>query len=469
MKRTVTLSAIILLIITSAMAQIQSGIVKTRGRMIDGKYVQGKGLPGAIVAIKDRMDIGVKNSDGSFSFPARGKQFMVQSVTKKEYTLVDADAVPKTYLHSADTLFLVMERPDQLLQDELASQKRIRRTLQRQLEEREDEIEALKAENKITQEEYRQALQKLYADQENNEKLISEMAKRFSQLDYDRMDGFYRQVSHYIEQGELTKADSMLRSRGNLSKQIEAHLRTGETIQQKEKELKQAKAVYRHDNKELAQRCYSYYENFKMHHQNDSAAKYIEMRATLDTTNLEWLSEAADFIVTYLARYSDALKYYEAGLRHAIAQHGMESDSSALFYNNIGFTYSNQGDYSKALEYYQKALNIQEKIFGTEHPDVARSYNNIGFIYSNQGDYSKALEYDQKALNIREKIFGTEHPDVATSYNNIGIIYYSQGDYNMALEYYQKALNILEKIFGKEHQHYILVKENIEFIKQKVK
>ena len=32
----------------SMAAQTQSGVVKTRGRMIDGNYVPGKGLPGAL-------------------------------------------------------------------------------------------------------------------------------------------------------------------------------------------------------------------------------------------------------------------------------------------------------------------------------------------------------------------------------------------------------------------------------------
>ena len=52
---------------------------------------------------------------------------------------------------------------------------------------------------------------KLYEEQESNEQLISEMAKRYSELNYDQLDEFYRQVSSFIEDGELVKADSMLR------------------------------------------------------------------------------------------------------------------------------------------------------------------------------------------------------------------------------------------------------------------
>ena len=390
-------------------AQTQEGVVKTRGRMINGQHVPGKGLPGAVVSIKGRGDVGVKNSDGSFSFPVTDKQFQIVSVTKKEYQLVDADAAPKTYTHSGNKLYFIMETPEQIIQDKLDSERRICRTLQRQLQEREDEIETLKAENRISQQEYQQALQKLYANQRNNERLISDMAERYSTLDYDQMDELYRQVKQFIENGELAKADSLLKSRGDVNSQVEAYLREEKTIQEKEKELELAKAVRKHDLEELALRCYSHHEKFLMEHRNDSAAHYLELRAKLDTTNVEWQNDAATFIEEYQARYDNALEYLKRALRHSIIQYDEFSDWTATLYNNIGSIYNSQGDYDKALGYHNRALAILEKVFGTEHPDVAMSYNNIGSIHDSQGDYEKALEYHNRALAICEKVLGTEN------------------------------------------------------------
>ena len=65
------------------------------------------------------------------------------------------------------------------MQDKLESERKIRRTLQHQLQEKENEIEALKAENKISLQEFLQEMQKIYANQKSNEKLISEMAERY--------------------------------------------------------------------------------------------------------------------------------------------------------------------------------------------------------------------------------------------------------------------------------------------------
>ena len=63
-------------------------------------------------------------------------------------------------------------------------------------------------------------MQQLYDDQQNNDKLIADMAKRYSTLDYDQLDEFYRQVSYFIENGELTRADSLLRTRGDINVQV---------------------------------------------------------------------------------------------------------------------------------------------------------------------------------------------------------------------------------------------------------
>ena len=351
---------------------VQQGCVKTRGRMINGKHVPGQGLPGSIVSIKDRTAIGVKNNNGTFSFQVTDNQFRIDSVKKKDYVLLDADVASKTYTHTADTLFFVMETPEQILQDKLATERRLRRSLQAKLQTRENELDSLIALQKITQEEYQQSLQKLYAEQSENDKLISDMAERYSTLDYDQMDEFYRQVSYYIEQCEFVKADSLLKTRGNIHVQLEAAKQQGKAIQQEEEMLQQAKMVHQHDIDELAKRCYSYFENFKIQHQNDSAAYYLEQRMQLDTTNVEWLDEYADFLKKYLAQYN------------------------------------------RALEYYQQAFVIKKQIFGDSHPDVAISYNNIGRIYDAQGDYVRALEYHQQSLAIKIQMYGDSNPDVAT-------------------------------------------------------
>ena len=498
---------IALLIVSSVCLadSVQQGCVKTRGRMINGKHVPGQGLPGSVVSIKDRTAIGVKNSNGTFSFPVTDNQFRVDSVKKKDYVLLDADAASKTYTHTADTLFFVMETPERILQDKLATERRLRRSLQTKLQTRENELDSLIAIQKISQEEYQQSLQKLYAEQSENDKLISDMAERYSTLDYDQMDEFYRQVSYYIEQCEFVKADSLLKTRGNIHVQLESAKQQGQAIQQDEEKLQRAKIVHQHDIDELAKRCYSYYENFKMQHQNDSAAYYLEKRVQLDTTNAQWLDELADFLEEYLAQYEKALEYYQQALAinenikndskkilsfcniakvykdigdydaalaycekastlSMVDSVSLESNANARLYNILGIVYDVIGEYKIALDYHQMALSIRIKNQDQYLSEISESYNNIATTYANLGNHLKSLEFYQKAIAMLEDSQKEDNLYIATLYNNIGVIYYNLSDLSFSLEHFQKALKIRMKILGSHHPDIATTYNSIAFI-----
>ena len=343
-----------LLLVAGAFAQTQTqnGVVKTRGRMVGGKLVPGSLLDGTTVQVEGRQAILAK--DGNFSFPVSSGQYTLKSVTKQGYKLLDAEMCHQ-YNYSANPLAIVMEQPEQLMRDKLAAERKIRRQLQDQLREKEDRIEAMREQNAITQEQYNTALQELYSTQESNEKLISNMAKRYSELDYDQLDEFQRQVSYYIENGELAKADSLLRSRGDVAEQVNASLKSGAALQQKRQQLEKAGTVLAEETLEVAQRCYSYYELFVAKFNNDSAAYYLALRTSLDTTNIEWLCETGDFYMDFLADYDKAMSYYKIALRQSHKQNGDITGASLDAYNGIGLVFFEKADYDKAMEYLQKA------------------------------------------------------------------------------------------------------------------
>ena len=168
MKKCICFFAFLFFVVT-AFSQTQQGFVKTKGRMVNGKLVPGQGLKGTTISIKGRTAVLVNAEDGAFSFPVTNLQFHLDSVKKKGYQLIDMDLCPRTYNVSGNPLFIVMETPEQQLQDKLNAERKIRRNLQRQLQEKEDEIEAMKETNLISMEEYQNRLQQLYAEQENNE------------------------------------------------------------------------------------------------------------------------------------------------------------------------------------------------------------------------------------------------------------------------------------------------------------
>ena len=322
--RTLLFAVVIMLLDVSVFAQTQQGYVKTKGRMVDGQHIPGKGLKGATVFVRGRTPILVDSEDGSFSFPMPDQQFHLESVTKKGYQLVDLETCQKTYFRSSSPIYIVMETPEQLLEDKLNTERKIRRNLQKQLQNKEDELEALREEEQISEEEYQKALQKLYSEQENNERIIGDMAQRYAELDYDLLDEFYRQVSYFIENGELTKADSLLRTRGNITQQVKDIQLRGQNLQEEKEQIEKVRAVQQADTEEAARHCKSLADKYQAQHQNDSAAYYLELRAQLDTTNIEWQYAAGEYIQVNSADYDKAFPYLQRALRLSEQQHGQD-------------------------------------------------------------------------------------------------------------------------------------------------
>ena len=455
-KRLVLLLLLAVSASANAQTQIQNARVKTRGRMVDGQYVPGKGLPGTVVSIEGITDIGVRNSNGTFSFPVEDNNYYVKSVAKNEYALLDSDAAPKFYNYSEDTLYFVMGMPEQMFEDLLEAKDKIRKTLECEWKNAMAEIKRLKEENRISQEEYLEKLEQLMSNQEKNEDLVNEMAKRYSTLDYDQLDVFYKKVNSYIEEGKLTKADSMLRSRGNVSAQIDAQLEKEESIRHREEEIAKAKSVLMHDKKELEQRCYSYFESFKMQHEYDSAAYYIEQRARIDTLNVEWQLDAAEYLYEQ-KQYSKAERYLESSLK--LSRDLIKSDYSFVTYvaqslNNLANLYSDTQRYSDAEQMYEESLEIYRKL-SKDNPqvyesDVAMALNNLANLYKNIQRYSDAEQMYEESLEIRRKL-AKDNPqvyesDVAMALYNLASLYKNIQRYSESEQMYVESLEMYRRL-----------------------
>ncbi len=409
-------------------AQTQQGVVKTRGRMENGVLQPGVGLQGATVQVEDRQAV-VSGANGKFSFPLHANTYLLKSVKKQGYELMDME-VCRRYNYSPNPLYLIMDTPAQLRNDRLAAERKIRRDLQRRLQEREDEIEALQA----SQEEKDSLLQALYLQQTDNEKLIADMAQRYSMLDYDQLDEFYRQVAYFIENGELTRADSLLRLRGDVNSQVTEQLHKQEVVQQKKRELAQAEATLHAENEELARRCMSYYDSFCMQHQNDSAAHYIDLRAALDTTRVEWQFEAANYH-TRQHTTSKAERYYKRILAMIadMPEDGKRSvlPAKAATLNNMGLLYEQTQQIEQALACYLESHSIREQL-SKENPEVflplvAQTKTNLGALYTATGRMNAGEEILSEALNILEELTAREPQKylsaMAATQSSLGTIY----------------------------------------------
>ena len=334
--RKIFLSIIVLFSVLYAGAEMQQGYTKTRGKLdAKGQLIPGQRLSGVIVET-DRGKVPSKEN-GDFEFYVVGGQFILKGVTLDGYILNDIEQLRRTYKYSATPLALVLVKPEEYNAEKINAQKKIIRTLRKTLQEREDEIEELCEEKKITEQEKYALYQKLYADEQNSQKLVEEMAERYAKTDFDQIDEFQRQVTNLIINGELEKADSLLNTKGNIEEQIrenqqldEINAKRQKEIEEEQSQLEKSLAFSIKTKEDLAARCYSKYEIYATKHKNDSAAYYLELRASIDTTNVEWCAEAGDFIRDYLADYEKAMEYYQRGLGHSDSE-----ESKALCLQNI--------------------------------------------------------------------------------------------------------------------------------------
>lgn len=67
--------------------------------------------------------------------------------------------------------------------------------------------------------------------------------------------------------------------------------------------------------------------------------------------------------------------------------------------------------FSEALSYYEKGLKIAHKILPPSHSDLATSYNNIVYVYSKIGKHTKALSSYQYAVDIGQHSLPANHSD----------------------------------------------------------
>ena len=472
----------------------QQVLVKTRGYYSGGgKRVAGRPLADVIVSIKD-INSYKTDKNGRFSFSLASSGFFIQSVSKSNYVLLDPDILFRRYSYSPSTQIIVLVKKEELpgiRKERKQTEEKLQKSSQTEYDKRFEKLDEALAEGKISPEKYRAESQRLLVEQRKIERSIKEIAERYSKIDWDQEAEILTQIAHFIKEGDLKRADSLLNSKGNAESMLKEISEEGATVQQTQRQLDQAKSGLKKKIAEFGDYCYSKREIFLLKGQLDSAAKYMNLRAKADTTNYEWQMDYGGFCEEYLADYATAWNVYSNVLKKAEKYNNQAAQGDCI--NSLGIVCERRGKYDEALEYYTKALSIREKVYGPEHPliascynnianiynrkseylkaldhynsaleisrnyygednvDLSSIYNNMGVVYRRLGDNAKSMEYYRKALDLRLASYGEEHPDVANCYHNIASSYERDGDYQKALEYYLKALNIRERVYGSNH------------------
>ena len=499
----VFLSVCLFLFTTMGFAQTQKGYVKTKGHLDDGgNLIPGVPIGEVVVKVKGRNDV-MSDKKGNFSFLISDKTYNLENVTKNGYILTDPDVLLKQYSYSSDKLVIAMETYEDQMEERMLNFTKINAAQNEMIIKLREEIKKLKADNKITEEEYYKRLQEVVDIQDENLRLVDEMVEKYSKIDYDQLSEFDRKISAFILKGELHRADSLLKTKGdldtraeNLKKLNEANAKERDAITKRSRKLEKNEALALQERDDLANDYYHKFEIMKMQHKNDSAAYYLEQRAMLDTTRIEWMIDVGCFVRDYLAQYDKACYYLDKALNISLNANNSKNYASALsqkglyykqigeydealkcfnqvleiakdwdfiFYSSykyIGDIYYRKGEFNEAIKYQLIALDGFVTCYGENNCHLGSVYSGIGINYLDLGNYFQAIEYLNKALNIDE----TFQQDASTVYNLLGATYAELEEYDKAKEYVQKTLKLRLSIYGDAHPLTATTFNNIGYI-----
>lgn len=469
MRKAFLLSLSIVLGIITAKAQVQQGFVRT----LERPDHPSQSLSGVTIRVRGGHNAVVSGGDGRFSVTMMGKRngdaYVLQQVQKQGYEVNETGFIGRQLAFSDRVpLTIVMVNTAQLQADKQRIENNAYRVAERNYHTRMAQLEEQLAAQTISAEQYREQLHSLQESFEKYQQMIDGLADHYAHTDYDGLSDKEREINILIENGELERADSLLSTLFDPVGVIERNRQALAGLDQQIADARnlideantQLAAVLRQQERD-AEHLYQLYTIALAQFDNDKARQYIETRAALDTTNVEWQMQAGQYVFEYLADYDLAMNYFQRMLHQSQLQFGEQAERTSAAYNDLGMCYYAIGDYAQSLEYFQKALEILKAVTVGLHFEIATGYNNKGLAYYAQGDYVQALDNYRQAMEVYKATLGEQHPNVATSYNNIGTVYYAQKDYARALECYQKALEIEMAILSEHNPHIATSYNNI--------
>lgn len=397
-----------------SIAQTQQGYVRTLGR----PEKAGEALGDVTIKVKGQHNAVNSHSDGNFEMVLEGLQngdaYSLDQVRKSGYELNESDFIGRPLAFSDKVkLEIVMVSSAQLHADKRRIENNAYKTAEKNYMAQFDLLEKQLADNKISIEQYRAAIQDLQDKFEKYQSLIDGLAEHYAHTDYDLLDEKDREINICIENGELERADSLIRLLfdpiGVLERNIEALERIDQQISQASEELDKANAdmaaVLKQQEKD-AEYLYQLFTIASAKFDMEKAVQYIVTRAELDTTNVNWQIQAATF--AEIQREFDISQIYFQRVLDLYLQASYPREGQwASILNDLGTYYFNKKQYNESQEAYMVASSIAQEPASAGDPYftylLANIQNNLANLYFSLERYSQSEELYKQVLKTRRK------------------------------------------------------------------
>ncbi len=480
-------------IVMVTQAQTQQGYVKTLGR----NNKPGVALGGVSVRVRGGHNAVLSGPNGKFSIQLVGKkpgdEYRLQQVQKQGYELKEKEVIGRPYAYSTTVpLTIVMVSPKAHQEELQRIENGIYAAVGNKYKKDLVSLEKQKENNKITIEQYRQQIRELQDNFEKAQGLIESLAEHYACVDYDYLDDKEREINSCIENGELDRAEQLLQQLDVEKRlvEIEQRIKAGNRLLAEANE--EMARVLKQQEKD-AEYLYQLYTFALARFDNDSARYFIERRAELDSTNVQWQLDAGDFMQMYLSDYEKAHDYYGKSLAQNLSKYGENHPFTAKCYQRLVGLYYIMGDYDNADKYYkladkaldgyeednidllaesivllgtlcsahrvydsaiesfETALPVIQEYYGERSSEAATCWGHLGAAYYSVGNINKSLECYLKCAKIREENPKERKDNVYRAYNHLAMAYARKGEYQQAITYCEKALNGMLKTYGKKH------------------
>ena len=426
----------------SAQAQTQRGYVKTLGRPDKA----GEPLPGVTIRVKGEHNPVISNEEGIFLMEMAGKKngeaYSLQQVQKNGYELNENGLIGRLLAFSDKVpLTIVMVSSAQLNAEKERIENIAYKTAEKNYNTKFKLLERQLNDNEIIIEQYREEIQDLQNKFERYLSLIDGLAEHYAHTDYDLLDEKDREITICIENGELERADSLIKTIFNPIDVLQRNVTALSSIEQ---QIVQAHGIIDQANDDMvavlkqqekdAEYLYQLFTIALARFENEKALNYIETRAELDSTNPGWQFDAGycfqehnDFLKAQRF-YSRALDIYR---RLAKENPKVYEPDLATTLNNLAILYKNtqrftesESLYLEALESYRRLAKEKPKEY---EPFIARTLNNLAILFSNTQRLAESENMYLEALEIRRRLAKgdpqTYEPGLATTLNNLAILY----------------------------------------------
>ena len=453
-----TLFIVSLLFTSIAFSQTQQGYVRTIGR----PNKKGEALSNVTIRVKGEHNFVNSDEDGTFSMLLPGKKngeaYSLQQVQKKGYELNEADFIGRQFAFSDNVpLTIVMVSIAQLQADKQRIENNAFKTAENNYNAKVKELDKQKEENRITIEQYQQEIQNLYDKFEKYQSLIDGLSEHYAHTDYDLLSEKDRIVNIFIENGELERADSLIRL---LFDPIDVLERNKKALDRIEQQISEGSAMLNKANEDMAavlkqqgkdaEYLYQLHTIALARFDNEKALFYIETRAELDSTNPSWQFDAG-YCFQEFNDFVKAKKYYSRALD---IYRGLTKDNPQAYepdlastLNNLAVLYKNTQQFAESENLYLEALESYRRLAKEKprykpfyktrdksqdkvqdyKPDVARTLNNLALLYSNTQRLTESETMYLEALEIRRKLAEdapeTYEPSLAMTLNNLATLY----------------------------------------------